>query len=86
MIRNPFGISSYILIQKLLDTYLRSFFSARTACDFFPQFPNSCEKINSKEVVCSYADNEYANDDFKAIHHKSIYGFSHGFTSKTLRS
>ena len=60
---------------------MQSFFSAGTACDFFPQFPNSGENVDSQEAVCSYADDEYAKDDFKAVHHKSIYGFRHGFTS-----
>ena len=81
MIRNPFDISSYILSLKLLDAYQRSFFSARTACDFFPQFPNSGKNINSQEAVCSYADDEYAEDDFKTVHYKIIYGFRHDFTS-----
>ena len=77
MIRNPFDISSYILSRKLLDTCLQSFFFAGTACDFFPQFPNSSENVNSQEAVCCYADDEYTKDNFKAVHHKIVYGFCH---------
>ena len=81
MIRKTFGISSYTLSRKLLDTCQRSFFSAGTACDFFPQFPNSGENVNSQEAVCSYADDEYAEDDFKTVYCKIVYGFCHVFTS-----
>ena len=81
MIKKLSDISSYILSWKLLDTCLQSFFSAGTACDFFPQLPNSGENVNSQEVVCCYADNEYAEDDFKAVYCKIVYGFCHDFTS-----
>ena len=81
MIWKTFGISSYILSRKLLDTCLQSFFSAGTACDFFPQLPNSGENVNSQEAVCSYADDEYAEDDFKTVYCKIVYGFYHDFTS-----
>ena len=75
MIWNTFGISSYILSWKLLDTYQQSFFSARTACDFFPQFSNSGENVNSQEAVCCYADDEYTKDDFKTVYCKIVYRF-----------
>ena len=81
MIKKLSDINSYILSRKLLDIFPRSFFSAGTACDFFPQFPNSGENVNSQEAVYSYADDEYAEDDFKTVHYKIVYGFCHDFTS-----